>query len=103
MHYYGRKLNKHIAAGLGLLVLLALLASALFVSLETHHHHCHEKDCPICMCLQQCRETLRQLGDGLPIVVSVLPALLLLTGIVITCERVSFPDTLVSCKVRLNN
>ena len=103
MFHYGKKLTKRIAVGVGLLALVALLSSALFVCLETHHHHCHTKDCPVCMCLQQCRETLRQLGDGLPAVIAVLPFLLLSVWISFTYEGTFLPETLVSYKVRLNN
>lgn len=99
----GKRIPKNITAALGLLALMALLCSAFFVCLEPHHHHCDEKDCPICMCLQQCRETLRHLTDLLPIVTAVLPALFLSSRILRTFPKVSLSDSPVSRKVRLNN
>jgi len=93
---------KHIAVVLGLMALIAMLFSVFLASVETHHH-CHGDDCPICECIHQCHESVRQLvGGGLPQIVFVFAltaAVLMITVCIIDAHR----DTPVGLKVRLND
>ena len=92
-----------ITAGImGLMMLIIVLFSSLYIAAETDHDCCGE-DCPICACILQCENTLRSIGDGkvtqLSFIVPVL-LFLLIAGIF----SVAIPqDTLVSRKVKLNN
>lgn len=90
------------AALLGIAVLVALLFSAFFMTAETDHR-CTGEDCPICACIHQCSQNIRQIGDGtvgqIHFVVTVsfllLPLLCNITNL--------FYATPVTQKVRLNN
>ncbi|MBR5419884.1 MAG: hypothetical protein IK115_01905 [Lachnospiraceae bacterium] len=94
--------EKKIALFLGLTALFALLLSSFLITLE-NHHHCHGEDCPICACIQQCRDNLRQLGDTLlPSVV----CFVLFTAVLSAAFSDTAPvlqDSLVSRKVRMDN
>ena len=96
------KSYKHIAIVLGLMALIAMLFSVFLASVETHHH-CHGDDCPICECIHQCRESVKQLvSGGLPqiIYVFVLSAAVQLISV---CLIDAHRDTPVGLKVRLND
>ncbi len=90
------------AAALGLLILMLLLFSAFFVSSEADHH-CSEDHCPVCECLQQCKESLNRAGNGALLSISpVLPVFLS----VISCSLYACLQetaTPVTRKTRLNN
>lgn len=94
--------RKRTAAGIfGLLMLVVLMLSSLYIAAESHHDCCGD-DCPICETLLQCENTLRQLGESACaaafIVIAVLTVLLAAPA-----ASVIFSETLVSRKVRLNN
>ena len=57
--------HKRIAAGImGILMLFIVLFSAFYIAAEADHD-CTGEDCPICACIQQCENTLHQIGDGI--------------------------------------
>lgn len=64
------KLNKKTAQGLkkalGVVVMLSVLCTLLFIAFEAHHE-CEGENCPICACLEECVRTVRGLGESLPI------------------------------------
>lgn len=95
--------HKRIAAGItGILMLFIMLFSAFYIASETDHD-CTGEDCPICACIQQCENTLNQIGDGIaPQVAVIIPVVFLLVSIFLF-ESLFSQETLVSRKVRLNN
>ena len=93
---------KRIAASImGVIMLVAMLFPSLYVAVEADHE-CIGYDCPVCACIQQCRNTLNQIGAAVvsayisaPLVVFLLLLPDFFGGVV--------QETLVSKKVRLNN
>ena len=84
-----------------LLLILSVLFSAFYLVAEADHD-CAGRDCPVCACIQQCANTLKQIrttlaGHFLPAVLTA--AVALLTWIF--CGHL-FSRTLVSQKIRLN-
>ena len=87
---------------LGLMMLVVVLFSAFYIAAETEHD-CTGEDCPVCVCIQHCENTLRGIGEGISAPSSVIiPFLfvLLTTALFVTAVP---SDTLISRKVRLNN
>ena len=94
---------KRIAAGiLGLTLLAVVLLSSFYLVAEAHHD-CAGEDCPVCMCLQHCAGTLRQLGESAVFLIgAIVPALVFFLA-AITLVPVALIETPVSRKVRMNN
>ena len=46
------------------LVVFTLLFSVLFIGHGMEHHCDHAADCPVCVCIAQCRELLRKLESA---------------------------------------
>ncbi|ETP73650.1 hypothetical protein UYO_0287 [Lachnospiraceae bacterium JC7] len=95
--------SKRIAAGImGLMMLFVVLFSASFVALESVHD-CTGEECPICACINQCENTLRQVGGGMDLQPDpVLPVFLTLIAVFPVVDSLT-AETLVSRKIRLNN
>ncbi len=96
------RIRRSTAAIIGILMLFVMLFSAFYISAETDHD-CTGEDCPICACIQQCENTLHQIGDGIASSAAVIiPFAFLLVSIFHLASL--FPqETLVSRKVRMNN
>ncbi len=95
--------HKRLAACImGVMMLFVVLFSSYYLA-EEADHHCYGEDCPICACMEQCENTLHQMGDGLIILIAaVLPALVFFfTVLPAVCELCR--ETPISQKVRLNN
>ena len=94
--------NKIIAAVMVIMMLLVVLVSASYVAVESGHD-CTGEDCPICACINQCENTLRQVGGGVDFQAdTVLPVFFIL--IIAVPASVSLTaETPVSRKIRLNN
>lgn len=96
-------IHKRIIAGiLGILMLFIMIFSTFYIAIEIDHD-CSGEDCPICICNQQCENTLRQIGNGIAIQIAIVVPIfsLLISVFLFTFD---FPqETLVSRKVRLNN
>ena len=92
-----------IAAGfVGLMLLVIVLLSTLFIAAEADHD-CPGEDCPVCICIQMCKNTLRSFSNWTAaLFVFVITAVfVMLTSD--TLVSAAFLDALVSKKVRLNN
>lgn len=91
------------------LVLLACIVyiSVIFLSsvfiVREADHDCVGEDCPICACIAQAEQTLKQLGTGKAETLAWLPAVVLLILVISYVFRFVPCSTLQSCKVRLND
>lgn len=87
---------------MGIMMLFVVLFSSFFVAYEADHD-CTGEDCPVCACIAQCENTLRQISVVMSFLITlVLPATVLFQSV---CLSVAFitQNTPVSSKVRLNN
>ena len=95
--------HKRIAAGImGILMLFIILFSAFYIAAEADHD-CTVEDCPICACVQQCENTLHQMGDGIASCAAVIIPIVFLLVFIFLFAPLFSQETLVSRKVRLNN
>ena len=91
-----------LVLGMAALMLCVLVLSFVFVAVEADHD-CAGGDCPICMLIQQCEQTIRSIGGGFSLagfsilLISFCVASVLMRCISILCY------TPVSFKTRLNN
>ncbi len=94
---------KRIAAGIaGMLMLLIMLFSAFYIVSEADHD-CTGEDCPVCACIRECENTLRQPGDGSEAhLAATVPVFFLFVSALLS-ESDPASETPVSRKVRLNN
>ena len=95
--------QRRIAAGfLSLLILAAVLFSAVFIAAEADHD-CAGENCSVCVCIRCCAEFLSRLLPGVIAAVhTVLPALCVLSAALVFFALMT-EETPVSRKVRLNN
>ena len=90
------------AAVLVLLLLAAVLLSSFYVAREVAHS-CHQEKCAVCAAIATCEKTLRQFSNGLALcVLFCFFAVLLSVAAAFTAE-VTFQQTPVTQKVRLDN
>ena len=83
-------------------MLLVILLAGVFIVMEADHD-CEGEDCPVCECLEQCQAALHQTGNTPFICITTyFSALLLIAGIILPV-KVTFKETPVSTKVRLND
>jgi hypothetical protein len=91
--------TKRIAAIAGLMLILTMTFSVFYIA-EEAGHHCEDEDCPICMCIQLCRNIIQSGGSG-STGLEWSPFLLILPVIIFTAYFTI--DTPVSKRIRLNN
>lgn len=95
--------KRRIMAGIiGIMMLFVVMLSAFYIALESGHH-CEDEDCPICICIQQCENTLHQLGGVAIIQIAIIIPVVLNLVLAIRYYARLKQDTLVSQKIRLNN
>lgn len=83
-------------------MILVVLFCTFFLVGEADHV-CANGDCPICTCIRQAEETIRQIGSGTARTVSfVLTVMLSAVLLMYVCQLIS-GASLVSRKVRLND
>jgi len=85
-----------------MLILCVMLFSTLFIAAEADHD-CKGEDCPICACIQQCENSIRQIGNGSALQMAIVAPFVF---IIVSAFFVVFDlpqETLVLRKVRLNN
>ncbi len=99
------EIKRNTAGIMAAMMLIVMLFSTFFIALHADHDHddhCPHEDCPVCVCMQMCENTVRLAGTG---IVAVTVSLLLHTFLL----SMSLPEisllwsTPVSQKVRLNN
>ena len=95
--------SKAASAVVAVILIAGLLMCAFFVS----RHVCHDcigEDCEICQCIMLCSENLTSLADITTACSSIAAFALILITLCATFDASAFADdTLISCKVRLNN
>ena len=85
------------------ILLVFITAASLFYIIKEENHNCTGEDCPVCACIHQAEQTLRNLGTGNigNAVVSTLPVW---NGILLpVCLFCVYTTSVVSQKVRLND
>ncbi|MBO4678399.1 MAG: hypothetical protein J5626_01875 [Lachnospiraceae bacterium] len=106
LFYKDTKLNKRVAQGLrkalGVVLVLSLLCALFFVASEACHE-CGGEDCPVCVYLEECVNTIKGFCDSLPVLSAVLAAFtaVILCSLAVSEELVL--STLITAKVRMNN
>ena len=95
-------IRSSIAAIVAVMLLLGVLFSSGFIA-EEFHHDCAGDECPICQTIAQCEAFLSRIATGTALFVVSIMAVI--TAVLSTMLAVSpvINETLVSCKVRLNN
>lgn len=90
------------AALMGIVMLFVVLFSAFYIAAEMEHH-CTSEDCPICACIHQCENNIRQMGHGAAEqTFSILFAVFF--AMPLSFHDIQFSQaTLVTQKIRLNN
>ena len=94
------KRQKKAAILICMAFLFVMLASFFYIAKE-ENHNCTGEDCPVCACIHQAEQNLKNLGTGL----AVMPGQKILSVLVeaILCFFVVCRTSLVSQKVRLND
>ncbi len=99
---FGRNLTGITAGVMALMMLLVLLFSSFFIAAHADHD-CTGEDCPICLCIHECENIIRGMGNGTTFLavagVTVSAVLILMSSGVFSYTW----DTPVSRKVRLDN
>ncbi len=95
-------IRKAAIALIGAAMLVVVLFSAIFITVETFHD-CDGEDCPICEILHQCENNLNQLGDGVaPVLIAATLMIIFINSDILSGDF--FPhETLVTARVRLND
>ena len=94
---------KRIAAGfLGLLVLAAVLFSAFYIAVEADHD-CAGEDCPVCLCIRFCADTLNLFRQKAITVARILLPALCFSAAAAVFSALMTEESPVKGKVRLNN
>ena len=96
------KNRKHLAAWLGIIFIFVTLAS-LFYIVKEENHKCTGEDCPICACVHQAEQTLKNLSTGTIVVFRTFMVLEAGALVAAVCFLKLIPRSLVSQKVRLND
>lgn len=96
------KKRQMIAIMLCLAIVVVALFSMIYIAHEANHE-CTGTDCPICTCIQQCENNLKQLGTGLAALQTAVAALVLCVLSIFLFEKLIPVHTLVSRKVRLDD
>ena len=95
--------KKKITAAIICIIFIVVTFASLFYIVKEENHKCTGEDCPICACIHQAEQTLKNLGTGITVEFSS-NFLTLLEGIItISCIWMIPGTSLVHQKVRLND
>ena len=94
--------RKHLAVWISVIFIFVTLIS-LFYIVKEENHKCTGEDCPVCACVHQAEQTLKNLSTGMVVVFR--PLVVLEAGVLLAavCFLKLIPRSLVSQKVRLND
>lgn len=98
---YTKKQRTH-AFMICVVFLIVTLFSILFIVKEADHD-CKGEDCPVCACIHQAEQTLKQLGTGIAPTTGIQPAVIPFILTLISVFLFVPCTSLISQKVRLNN
>lgn len=92
-----------LLSGIACTMLVTVMLVSLFYIVKEEDHQCTGEDCPVCVCIHQAEQTLRNLGTGLAAAVCV--PLTVTGGIpVVSGYRPAVRgSSLVAQKVRMND
>lgn len=95
--------NKKITAAVICMLFVFVTLASLFYIVEEENHLCTGEDCPICVCIHQAEQTLRNLSNGV-IRTDVLPIQIFAGFLLIfACKTITVANSLVDQKIRLND
>ena len=60
-----------LLSGIVCTMLIVVMFVSLFYIVKEENHQCTGEDCPVCACIHQAEQTLRNLGTGLVVAVRV--------------------------------
>ena len=60
-----------LLSGIVCAMLVTVMLVSLFYIVKEEDHQCTGEDCPVCACIHQAKQTLRNLGTGLIVAVCV--------------------------------
>ena len=95
-------IKKNAAVMIGLFLIVITFGSAFYVASESGHN-CPDGDCPICECIKECANILRQVGGSILPQISVMISFFLVVLAKSTKLLNISQDSLVSKKVRMND
>ena len=84
------------------IMIVIVLFFSFFIATETHHD-CTGEDCPICACVSQCEETIRQVGSGVVIQTTIIEYVVVTILIAFGFINSLHAITPITTKVRLND
>ena len=94
---------KIVSGIIAMMMLLYIVFSTFFLSLEANHKCEDEENCPICVCMQICQNTLHQISDFTAVAVVSFVPVLLCVGVSFVISDNLVKETPVSYKIRLND
>ena len=94
---------KIVSGIIAMMMLLYIVFSTFFISLEANHQCCDGENCPICVCMQICQNTLHQISDFAVVAVFAFVPVLLCLGVFVSVSYNLKKETPVSYKIRLND
>ena len=94
---------KIVSGIIAMMMLLYIVFSTFFISLEANHKCEDEENCPICVCMQICQNTLHQISDFAVVAVFAFVPVLLCLGVFVSVSYNLKKETPVTNKIRLNN
>ena len=95
--------TKIVSGIIAMMMLLYIVFSTFFISLEANHKCEDEENCPICVCMQICQNTLHQISDFTAVAVVSFVPVLLCVGVSFVISDNLVKETPVSYKIRLND
>lgn len=98
------KRSKSVISGIICIVILIVMFFSIFYIAKEANHECTEADCPICLEIQACVQTLKTMGFAIGAGSIVIVALFCAALIAIIGKSIHvIVDTLVSLNVKLSN
>lgn len=85
-----------------IIVFFVVVLSTFYIAHE-YHHECDGDECPICILIEQCENTLKQIKDGIPSGFHFIIPLFFVMTQLLYCVTYIISETLVSNKIRMNN
>ncbi|MBR6159141.1 MAG: hypothetical protein IKQ40_02475 [Lachnospiraceae bacterium] len=96
---YVKRITAFILAAM---MIFIVMFSLIFITAHVHHE-CTGEDCPVCACIEMCESMLRQAGDGMTVLPSVIIPIIASVFFCFLPVVTFAQDTLVSRKVRIND